>query len=362
DPSRNSPWGTGIAFEKPAVRSFFTDLCLGWITEYRLDGLRFDAVHEIKDPRSPVHFMEELDRAIGSRSFGRPIHLVNEDARRVPTLIRDGYARAQWADDFHHAMHPLLTGEGKGYLAEFADDPVEKLRHVLGEGFAKPGEGAPAPEEGLPVYGLPWTAFVCHNQNHDQIGNRPDGGRLITLAQDEKAVEVAHALLLTSPFIPMLWMGEEEGERGPFHYFTDVKDDLADAIREGRKKEFGEMFENTDFPDPNDPATLDASRPFTASESEHARHWRDLTHRLLALRHERIVPLLKSGRAGPARVERRGEASLSATWPFRDGFVVVHANLGAPPDVAPATTEPHDLALGDLARDPYAFAIIVSRP
>jgi len=362
DPEESSPWGAAIDFGRPAVRQFFLDLCLGWITEYRLDGLRFDAVHEIRDPDSPVHFMEELGRAILSRDFGRPIHLVNEDARNAPKLIRDGFARAQWADDFHHAMHPLLTGEGGGYMAEFAENPVEKLRHVLGQGFAQPGKGAPEPAEGLPVYGLPWTAFVCHNQNHDQIGNRPDGARLIDLVRDEKGLEVAHALLLTSPFVPMLWMGEEEGERGPFHYFCDVDEVLAEAIRKGRKEQFGEMFGSDDFPDPNDPRTMEESRPFTASSSEHARHWRELTRRLLALRHERIVPLLKSGRAGPARVERRGPAALSATWPFQGGFVVVHANLGTPPDEPPTATEPQDLALGDVARDPYAFALIVSRP
>ncbi|EYD75218.1 Malto-oligosyltrehalose trehalohydrolase [Rubellimicrobium mesophilum DSM 19309] len=362
DPEQSSPWGAAIDFGQPAVRRFFLDLCLGWITEYRLDGLRFDAVHEIRDPDSPVHFMEELGHEVRARDFGRPIHLVNEDARNAPTLIRDGASTAQWADDFHHSMHPLLTGEGGGYMAEYAENPVEKLRHVLGEGFAKPGDEAPEPEEGLPVFGLPWTAFVCHNQNHDQIGNRPDGARLINLVRDERGLEVAHALLLTSPFVPMLWMGEEEGERGPFHYFCDVDEELAEAIREGRKEQFGKMFGSDDFPDPNDRRTMEESRPFTDSGSEHARHWRDLTRRLLALRHERIVPLLKSGRAGPARIERRGPAALSATWPFHDGFVVAHANLGTPPDEPPTRTEPHDIALGDIARDPYAFALLVSRP
>jgi malto-oligosyltrehalose trehalohydrolase len=362
DPEESSPWGAAIDFGQPAARSFFIDLCLGWITEYRLDGLRFDAIHEIRDPDSDPEFMVELARAIRSKDFGRPIHLVNEDARNVPTLIRDGLSTEQWADDFHHAMHPLLTGEGKGYLAEFAEDPVAKLTHVLAEGFARPGEGAPEPEEGLPVYGLPWTAFICHNQNHDQIGNRPDGGRLITLVEDERAVEVAHALLLTLPFIPMLFMGEEEGERGPFHYFCDVEEELAEAIRKGRKEQFGKMFESDDFPDPNDPRTMEESRPFADEDSEHARRWRELTRRLLALRHERIVPLMKSGRAGPTRVERRGEFALSATWPFHAGFVVAHVNLGGPPDEPPTTTEPHDVALGDIARDPYAFALIVSRP
>jgi 1,4-alpha-glucan branching enzyme len=213
----------------------------------------------------------------------------------------------------------------------------------------------------LPVFGLPWTAFVCHNQNHDQIGNRPDGGRLVTLVEDERAAEVAHALLLGSPFVPMLFMGEEEGERTPFHYFVDVREDLAEAIRDGRTREFGEMFGRADFPDPNDPATFEASKPFRDSESHRARQWRELTAALLRLRHDRIVPLLKSGRAGPAVVTRRGRASLSVTWPFHAGFVVAHVNLGAPPDEPPRMTDPHDVQIGDLASDPFAFALLVSR-
>lgn len=363
DPQEKSPWGSAIDFTKPVVRQFFIDLCLGWITEYRLDGLRFDAVQEIKDPHSPTEIMVELTQAIRARDFGRPIHLVNEDNRNNPFLIRDGHCTAQWDDDLHHSLHTLLTGEAKDYLAQYADDPVAKVMRVLAQGFAYDGEGAPPTEGGLPVYGLPWTSFVVHNQNHDQVGNRPGGDRLITLVEDERAAEVAHALLLTLPFVPMLWMGEEEGERGPFHYFCDVEEDLAEAIRKGRKEQFGRMFDDADrFPDPNDPATMDASRPFTASGSEHARHWRELTRRLLALRHERIVPLLKSGRAAPAEVQRRGPFALSATWPFRDGFIVTHVNLGGPPDKPPAVTEPNDLALGDIARDPYAITVIVSRP
>ncbi|WP_210528380.1 alpha-amylase family glycosyl hydrolase [Rubellimicrobium arenae] len=360
DPETSSPWGTGIAFGDPAVRSFFTDLCLGWITEYRIDGLRFDAIHEIRDPRSDPEYLVELAREIRGRDFGRPIHLIAEDPRNDPWLIRDGLFTALWDDDFHHALHTLLTDESSDYLADFAEDPMGKLERLLAHGFAWEADEAPEPEEGLPVYGLPWTAFIVHKQNHDQIGNRPDGGRLLTLVDDPRAVEVAHALQLTSPFVPMLWMGEEEGERGPFHYFCDVSPELARKITEGRREQFGKMFGRTDFPDANDPATMEASRPFTDSGSEHARYWRELTRRLLALRHERIVPLVKTGRAGPARVERTGDCSLSVTWPFRAGTIAAHINLGAPPDRPTAVPEVNDLALGDLTADPYAFTLIVS--
>ncbi|TNC72476.1 DUF3459 domain-containing protein [Rubellimicrobium roseum] len=362
DPDNATPWGTGIAFHEPAVRSFFTDLVLGWITEYRLDGLRFDAIHEIRDPRSNPELLVEIARAVRARDFGRPIHLIAEDPRNDPWLIRDGLLTAVWDDDFHHAIHTLLTGETGDYLADFANDPMGRLERLLGHGFAWEASEVPPPEPGLPAYGLSWTAFVVHKQNHDQTGNRPDGARLLTLVEDPRAIEIVHALQLAAPFVPMLWMGEEEGERGPFHYFCDVSDDLARKVTEGREKQFGRMFGRTDFPDANDPATMEASRPFTASGSEHARHWRELTRRLLALRHERIVPLFRSGRAGPAQVVRQGRFSLSAAWPFEAGTLTAHVNLGAPPDDPPALLPANDFALGDIARDPYAFLLTVSHP
>ncbi|MBP1806410.1 malto-oligosyltrehalose trehalohydrolase [Rubellimicrobium aerolatum] len=360
DPGNDTPWGIGIDFAQPAVRAFFTDLCLGWITEYRLDGLRFDAIHEIRDPNSDPELLVEIAQAIRSRDFGRPIHLIAEDPRNDPWLIRDALFTALWDDDFHHALHTLLTDEKGDYLADFAEDPVGRLTRLLAHGFAWEAETAPAPAPGLPVYDLPWTAFIVHKQNHDQVGNRPDGARLLTLVDDPRAVEVVHALQLTGPFVPMLWMGEEEGERGPFHYFCDVSEELARRITEGREEQFGRMFGRTDFPDANDPRTMEESRPFTDSASAHARHWRELTRRLLALRHERIVPLLLSGRAGPATVTRTGERALAVTWPFHAGTITAQANLGSRPDAPPELTAVNDFALGDLAADPYAFTLTVS--
>ena len=363
DAEATTPWGDAIDFAKPPVRRFFTDLVLGWITEYRLDGIRFDAVHQILDPTTP-HFMRELGQAIRDKNWGRPIHLILEDERNLTELRDSGLYAAQWNDDFHHAIHTRLTGEDHAHLARYARDPMGDLTLALAQGqveVGQPREGLDEPR-GAPSAHLPWTAFVNHNQNHDQIGNHPGGARLLTLAEP-KAVEVAHALLLTSPFTPMLFMGEEVGETTPFHYFCDVSPELGKLVAEGRYKEFSLIDDGkAGFLDPNDPATFEASKPFGNTGSDHARHWRELTRRLLALRHERIVPLLKSGRAAPAEVQRRGEFALSATWPFRDGFIVTHVNLGGPPDDPPSVTEPNDLALGDIARDPYAITVIVSRP
>lgn len=362
DPDRHTPWGAAIDFAKPAVRQFFKDLVLGWITEYRLDGIRFDAVHQILDPTTP-HFMVELGQEIRAKSWGRPIHLILEDERNLTELRDTGLYTAQWNDDFHHAIHTRLTGEDNAHLARYAKDPIGDLTLALAQGqveTGQPREGLDEPR-GAPSAHLPWTAFVNHNQNHDQVGNHPGGERLITLA-DPRGVEVAHALLLTSPFIPMLFMGEEAGETTPFHYFCDVSPELGKLVSEGRYKEFSLIDDGkAGFLDPNDPVTFQASK-LRDDRSDHARHWRELTRRLLALRHERIVPLMKSGRAGPAEVQRRSEFALSATWPFHDGFIVTHLNLGGPPDEPPTVTEPHDFALGDIATDPYAIAVIVSRP
>ena len=362
DPDRDTPWGAAVDFSKPAVRSFFTDLVLGWLTEYRLDGIRFDAVHQILDPTTP-HFMVELGRTIRERDFGRPIHLIVEDERNLTDLRDSGLYTAQWNDDFHHAIHARLTTEHHSYFARYARDPIGDLVLALSQGqveAGQPREGLDEPR-GAPSGHLPWTSFINFNQNHDQVGNHPGGRRLLAMA-DPKGVEVAHALLLTAPFIPMLWMGEEVGETTPFHYFCDVSPELGKLVAEGRYREFGLIDGGQEgYLDPNDRATFEASRPFGDEGSEHARHWRELTRRLLALRHERIVPLLKSGRAGPAEVRRRGEFALSATWPFRDGFIVAHVNLGGAPDAPPTVTVPHDLALGDVDRDPFAIAVIVSR-
>jgi malto-oligosyltrehalose trehalohydrolase len=363
DPDRHTPWGAAIDFARRPVRQFFTDLVLGWITEYRLDGIRFDAVHQISDPTTP-HFMVELGLAISDKPWGRPIHLILEDERNLTELRDTGLYAAQWNDDFHHAIHARLTGEDHAHLARYARDPVGDLVLSLAQGqveAGQPREGLDEPR-GAPSAHLPWTAFVNHNQNHDQVGNHPGGARLLALA-DPEGVEVAHALLLTAPFIPMLFMGEEAGETTPFHYFCDVSPELGKLVAEGRYKEFSVIDEGkAGFANPNDPATFEASKPFGEADSDHARHWRGLTRHLLALRHERIVPLLKSGRAAPAEVQRRGEFALSVTWPFHAGFIVTHLNLGGPPDDPPSVTTPNDLALGDIARDPFAIVVIVSRP
>ncbi len=356
---RHTPWGAAIDFTEPAVREYFIENALYWLRDYRLDGLRLDAVHQIIDP-SPHHFLVELGERVQALDLGRPLHLITEDERNEPELRDTGCYVASWNDDYHHSVHTALTGESEGYCAPFAHDPIGDLVLALSRGHVEEGQPRHGKEtrRGRPASHLPWTGFVNSNQTHDQVGNRALGDRLISLA-DPRGVEVAHAMLLTSPFIPMLFMGEEVGETAPFLFFCDHEGELARLTREGRQREFKDFLSfGEEVPDPNAPETFERSRPFQGDPA-HMEHWRDLTRRLLSLRAERIVPLMKSGRAGPARVTRTGPRAISACWPFAEGLVVARINLGSPPDTLP-TAEPEDFTIGDPAADPFAFSLIVS--
>lgn len=329
DPRVETPWGAAIDFSRPEARGFFTENALYWLEAFRFDGLRFDAVHAIED-RS---WLSELAATARARFPSRHIHLVCENEANEAELMRRGFD-AQWSDDFHNAMHVLLTGETHAYYADFADRPAERLARALAEGFVYQGEGSPhhggAPR-GHPSTDLPPTAFVSFLQNHDQVGNRALGERLTRLAQPG-ALRAAIALMLLCPQIPMLFMGEEVGAREPFLFFTDFAGDLAAAVREGRRREFahapgfgGEAARDA-IPDPNAAATFEASRWSCAAPD--AEDWRGLIKRLLALRHRHIIPRLKGARAIGA--EAIGRRAVLARWRLGDGAVLTLAtNLDA---------------------------------
>ena len=360
DEARHTPWGAGIDYTQGAVRRFFIENALTWLTEYRLDGLRLDAVDQIRDPSDP-ELLVELAREVRARDWGRPIHLTTEDNRNITRLHRPeaGLYTAEWNDDFHHCIHCLLTGESEAYYENFAVDPMADLCRSLAEGYVEQGQTRPpkGTARGEPSTVLPWTTFINFNQNHDQIGNRARGERLLTLARDPRGVQVAHAVLLMAPFTPMLFMGEEAGSTHPFQFFVDFHDELAEATRKGRASEFEEFESFTgEVPDPTDLATFEVSRP---ADGPDAAAWRTMTRELLTLRHERIVPLVKSGQAGAPEVARTGPRSLTAHWPFRDGALSAAANFGALPD-QPPPTGPADYAWGDVAADEYAFAVRVA--
>jgi maltooligosyltrehalose trehalohydrolase len=275
---------------------------------------------------------------------GRHVHLVLEHDGNAAEHLRRGFD-AQWNDDGHHALHVVLTGEREGYYVDYADKPAERLARTLAEGFAYQGEPSPhrkgAPR-GTPSADLPPTAFVLFLQNHDQIGNRAFGERLATHT-DGKALEAAIALQLLCPQIPLLFMGEEDASQSPFQFFTDHHGELAEAVREGRRKEFADFAGFSDsacrerIPDPNATETFANSRP---RPGPYADRRRALYRTLIRLRAEHLVPRLKGAKAISA--EAIGPSAVLARWRLGDGATwTLASNLGAQrcglPDVAGQT-------------------------
>jgi maltooligosyltrehalose trehalohydrolase len=268
-----TPWSDGINYDDTGsihVRRFIVENAIYWLREYHLDGLRLDAVQTIKDD-SPQHIVAEI--AARAHQFGAAAHrtivVTVETDENQPRYVlpsqQGGYAAdAIWSDDFHHALHVLLTGENRGYYQDFADPNLLPgiLLKVLSEPYAFQGEpfqfwqGRP---RGTPAAGLPLPSHIICIQNHDQVGNRALGERLTSLVPTG-ARKLAAALLLLSPHTPLLFMGQEYDEAAPWEFFTDFGDPaLQKAVSEGRRREFAE-FGWTDVPDPQDPATFERSR------------------------------------------------------------------------------------------------------
>lgn len=317
---RKTPWGDAIDFREEPVRRFFIDNALMWLEAFRFDGLRFDAVHAIRD----AEFLVAMGEEIHTRLPGRHLILENEDndARLLETY------QAQWNDDFHNTLHVMLTGEQAGYYAHYTEKPAARLARILKEGFGFQGEGG----RGIPSAHLPPTAFVSFLQNHDQTGNRALGERLITLA-DERAVKAAVALQLLMPQIPLLFMGEERGVSEPFLFFTDHNPELAEAVRKGRAAEFAKFPEfasgESKVPDPNAPETFERSRIGVGNPA-----WQAFYREVLALRRQEIVPRLKGAQAIDA--EALSEAAIIASWRMGDGTTLVIAtNLSPDPVQVP---------------------------
>ena len=332
-----TPWGEAIDFRQPAVQQYFIDNARMWLQEYRFDGLRLDAVHAIV----PTTFLDQLREAIAAViPPHRHVHLVLENERNQASLLDSGYT-AQWNDDFHNALHVMLTGETEGYYGAFADDPTAHLARVLGEGFAFQGErDALGHVRGEPSAGLSPDHFIVFAQNHDQIGNRALGERLRTLVSPPR-LRAALALTALTPMIPLFFMGEPWGARQPFLFFTDFAPPLDEAVREGRRREFARFtaFADPDararIPDPNAEATFLASRaPIAEADIESGLRWRHWFVNVLAVRRRWLVPGLAQARALPVR--RIGERALAAGWVMPHGRWHVALNLGVDPVPMPA--------------------------
>ncbi len=381
-----TPWGAAVNLDQPGspeVRRWICDNALHWFADFHIDALRLDAVHALAD-ESPRHLLAQLSeetRALADR-LGRPLGLIAEsDLNDVVTLAAPATGgwgmTAQWADDVHHAVHALVTGERHGYYADFGSPEV--LAHAMERVFVPDGGWSAFRQQvwGRPVPpGTDGHRFVVFDQDHDQVGNRALGDRPSSRL-DNGLLAVEAALILTSPFTPMLFMGEEWGARTPWLYFTDQPDpELGAAIREGRRAEFsghdwaGLYGGDVEVPDPQDPATFERSR-LDWSEPDQPEHARLLAwyQRLVAVR--RQVPDLASGDLAatalryaqvpqPAAPAQGGSPADRARWRgwlvLERGTARVAVNLADVDCEVPVPAEPGTQVLAAWRTAPLAGA------
>jgi maltooligosyltrehalose trehalohydrolase len=335
-----TPWGDAVNLDgrgSDEVRRFFVDNALMWLRDYHIDTLRIDAVHALLDT-SATHLLEQLAVEVGALSahLGRHLQLVAESDLNDPRVVArrevGGYGMdAQWSDDFHHALHAVLTGERDGYYADFGE--LAQLATALRRAWVYAGTYSPhrGRVHGREPTGIPGWRFLGYLQDHDQVGNRARGDR-ITAGLSPGRVRAGATLVALAPFVPMLFMGEEWGTTTPFPYFVDHADPaLAQAVREGRRREFAVSGPSTAVPDPQDPETaasavLDWSEPARPVHAEMLRWWTEL----LAIRRRR--PELTDGRLDRVAVQ----FDESARWlVLRRGGVGVAVNLGLEPASVP---------------------------
>ncbi|MFN2539092.1 MAG: malto-oligosyltrehalose trehalohydrolase [Mycobacteriales bacterium] len=277
----HTPWGAAVDLHQPEVRRFFLDNALMWLRDYHVDALRLDAIHALIDD-SATHLLEELAQEVSALAaqLGKPVWLVAESDLNDPRVIDQHGLRmdAQWCDDVHHALHAMLTGDRFGYYVDFG--ALDTTAKALTGAFVHDGtwstfrgrpHGRPVPPD------VPGWRFVVYLQDHDQVGNRALGDR-------PPPSKVGAALYLLSAFTPMVFMGEEYGARTPWRFFSDHSGELGDAVRDGRRKEFASHgWRTVDVPDPQDPATFEASKLDWNVDEELLRFYRDL----IALRRSR---------------------------------------------------------------------------
>ncbi len=340
----HTPWGAAINYDqlgREQVRRYFIENALYWVREYHVDGLRLDAIQTIKDdsPSTPAsataalardpgqHIVSEIRDAVKqlAQVLGRTVWVIAETDENDANMIRpkadvgwglDGV----WSDDFHHAVHAVLTGENKGYYQDFGRK--EQIVRALNEGFAYQGEYFSfwGKARGTPSLGAPAAAHVICIQNHDQVGNRAAGERLTHLVP-LGAQKLAAALLLLAPETPLLFMGEEYREAAPFQFFCDFGDpDLRRAVSEGRRREFKD-FDWQEVPDPQDPATFERSKLRGAGQAEQ-RKMLDWYSKLIGLR-KRVV----SHGERTCRAELTEEGAIRVTVPEKSGLLLLIAEF-----------------------------------
>jgi len=331
----HSPWGPAINFDGPdsdEVRRFFCDNARMWLRDYHLDGLRLDAVHAIFDT-SAEPFLEQLGVEVKQleAQLNRPLVVIAESDLNDPRLLwpreRGGFGLdAQWSDDFHHALHAVLTGEQNGYYADYGT--LAQLAKALQQAYVFDGvySSHRRRRHGRSPAGLSGHRFLAYLQNHDQIGNRAQGERsrqLMSLGR----LKAGAALVLTSPFVPMLFQGEEWGAGTPFLYFTDHREpELARAVRDGRRREFAAFgWRPDEIPDPQAPATFERSK-LRWSEISHPPHLELLDWHRQLIRLRRAEPALTDGRLELVRAQ----GDEQARWlTVQRGAITAACNLAA---------------------------------
>lgn len=327
----HTPWGAAIDFTVPQVKRFFIENALYWIGVYRFDGLRFDAVHAIDDSG----FLLEMAEEVKSTFLDRHVHLIleneNNDSKLLNEIIGDRKFDAQWTDDWHHCLHVLLTKEQEGYYEDF-QEPSESLARCLKEGFAFQGDPSPhagGKLRGTPSKHLPTTSFVICLQNHDQVGNRALGERLTSLS-DRRALRAAIVLLLMTPQIPMIFMGEEFGDESPFLFFADHNEELAEAVRDGRRKEFSRFtifadpIKRLSIPDPNALATFEMSVPkFDSISCAEENGIMSLYSNCLAIRSQMLTKNIPGTQSIDARALSNN--AVTARWRLGNGDILTVA-------------------------------------
>ncbi len=358
--AHQTPWGAGINVDGPgniAVRRWLIDSALRWFRDFKLDALRLDAIHEIRDD-SPTHILAQLaeETHMLSAALNRPLTLIGESDLNDPRVIEPTGAHglglnAQWADDIHHALHASLTGERQGYYQDFG--PLSVLAHTLTRVFRHDGCWSQFRGQlwGKPVDPTkhPGSAFVAYLQSHDQVGNRARGDRISQLISPGQQA-IGAALILCSAFTPMLFMGEEWGSCQPWQYFTDFRDpDLAEAVRAGRYAEFiGHGWAAQEVPDPQSPGTWQRS-VLRWEERQHGDHARMLSwyQGLIRLRHKELP--------GDDLSQVRVQFDEHARWfVLARGQLRVVANFAEQAQLVPLDGEPVDV---QLCWDPASTAL-----
>lgn len=346
----STPWGAAINFDGECstyVRQFYLQNALYWLNEFNIDGLRFDAVHAISDD-SEEHLIAEIARTvrntIGKR---RHIHLMIENDQNNRSFLvlknhdEQSLINAQWNDDIHHAMHVIASNESSGYYVDYVEEssprsPIQHLARCLSEGFAYQGEPSTHKQgeaRGEPSHDLPPQKFIAFIQNHDQVGNRAFGERLPSLS-DPRKLNAITPILLLSPSIPLIFMGQEFDCSAPFYYFCDMEPQLGKLIREGRRNEFARFPEfaseeaRKTIPDPLSKNTFFGSKILwheTDKNFKALEYYRSL----LKLRRQYIVPLLAELAEGECKSEVLSQETdcLCVVWTFGKMRLTLVSNL-----------------------------------